>query len=301
MRLLQKRREWDSNPRGLLTLPLFESGTFDHSDISPWPSITYLFFFGKALFLAGSTNFPVPTSSPDPTLHVAAMLAIAVPARREPPPGAGGHRRASAPGAAARCWWPSPCQRARSRRCKQRGEWLAPESWWNLSCFFCPSGGVGPEQAERFLRGCYTECRGFLMSAVCSREKESVSLFTDAHNAGEQAYRLFPALPQTTDLTICDLRMASPEVQLTIASLAGLVNRGPQRLYFIENDDDLFWLSELDASLPRTWPPLTGDDLLARLLTVYRDHLAGLVLYDPALSDTRNVASMLAALSDGLA
>ena len=37
------------------------------------------------------------------------MLAIAVPARREPPPGDGQHRRY-----------------------KQRGEWLAPDSWWNL-------------------------------------------------------------------------------------------------------------------------------------------------------------------------
>lgn len=95
--------------------------------------------------------------------------------------------------------------------------------------------------------------------------------------------------------------MTAPDVQLTIATLAGLVNRGPQRLYFIENDDDVFWLSELDASFPRTWLPLAGDDLLAYLLTAYRDHLAGLVLYDPALPATRNVASVLAALNDGLA
>jgi hypothetical protein len=36
------------------------------------------------------------------------MLAIAVPARREAPHGDGQHRRS-----------------------KQRGEWLAPDSWWN--------------------------------------------------------------------------------------------------------------------------------------------------------------------------
>ena len=29
------RRGWDSNPRRLLTSPLFESGTFNHSDTSP--------------------------------------------------------------------------------------------------------------------------------------------------------------------------------------------------------------------------------------------------------------------------
>src|SRR5215218_1416174 len=29
------RRGWDSNPRWLITTPLFESGTFNHSDTSP--------------------------------------------------------------------------------------------------------------------------------------------------------------------------------------------------------------------------------------------------------------------------
>jgi hypothetical protein len=32
------RRGWDSNPRWLLTTPLFESGTFNHSDTSPGAS-----------------------------------------------------------------------------------------------------------------------------------------------------------------------------------------------------------------------------------------------------------------------
>jgi hypothetical protein len=34
------RRGWDSNPRWLLTTPLFESGTFNHSDTSPSPEYT---------------------------------------------------------------------------------------------------------------------------------------------------------------------------------------------------------------------------------------------------------------------
>ena len=35
MRPFQRRRGWDSNPRRLITSPLFESGTFNHSDTSP--------------------------------------------------------------------------------------------------------------------------------------------------------------------------------------------------------------------------------------------------------------------------
>ena len=45
-----ERRERDSNPRRLLTLPLFESGTFDHSDISPRTNITHLCGCGKHYF-----------------------------------------------------------------------------------------------------------------------------------------------------------------------------------------------------------------------------------------------------------
>jgi hypothetical protein len=39
MRPFQRRRGWDSNPRRLDTSPLFESGTFNHSDTSPGGSI----------------------------------------------------------------------------------------------------------------------------------------------------------------------------------------------------------------------------------------------------------------------
>jgi len=54
------------------------------------------------------------------------MLAIAVPARREPPLGDGQHRRACPPGAAARRWPASPLHPTGDQaRC------LAPERWWN--------------------------------------------------------------------------------------------------------------------------------------------------------------------------
>lgn len=32
----KKRRGWDSNPRSLKARPLFESGTMNHSDTSPF-------------------------------------------------------------------------------------------------------------------------------------------------------------------------------------------------------------------------------------------------------------------------
>jgi hypothetical protein len=47
---------WDSNPRWLITTPLFESGTINHSDTSPRASIP------AALGPFGSPGSPVDAS-----------------------------------------------------------------------------------------------------------------------------------------------------------------------------------------------------------------------------------------------
>lgn len=112
--------------------------------------------------------------------------------------------------------------------------------------------------------------------------------------------RLLPELSQTTRLEVYDVRSAAPEIVLSLSSLVGLVNRGAERIYCIENNDDEFWLRELDPELPCSRSAVMGDAVLAHLLSVYGSQVAGLVIYDPALLDTRNVATTLAALHAGL-
>ena len=111
---------------------------------------------------------------------------------------------------------------------------------------------------------------------------------------------MLPPLPRTSSLEVYDLRAASPDILLGATTLAGLVNRGPAKIYFLENGDDEFWLQQLDSALPCVWPAVAGDDVLDHLLSIYREQAAGLVIYDPGLLDTRNVASTLAALRTGL-
>jgi hypothetical protein len=96
------------------------------------------------------------------------------------------------------------------------------------------------------------------------------------------------------------VRAASSDVLLSISTLTGLVNRGSAKVYFIENGDDEFWLREIDPALASTCSEVVGDALLDHLLQTYREQVAGLVIYDPALLDTRNVATTLAALRAGL-
>lgn len=111
---------------------------------------------------------------------------------------------------------------------------------------------------------------------------------------------LFPILPPTTSLEIIDLRAATFACRLSVASLVGLVNRSSARLYILETGDDAFWLQEIDPALPRKNLPLAEDDLLIDLLRLYREQVQGLIIYDPGLTATINVATTLAGLRSGL-
>lgn len=111
---------------------------------------------------------------------------------------------------------------------------------------------------------------------------------------------LLPSLSQTSSLEIYDLRAASPEVLLSVSTLVGLINRGPARVYCLENSDDEFWLKELDPSLACISSSVAGDKVLEHLLVSQRELVVGLVIYDPRLLDTRNVATTLAALRGGI-
>jgi len=127
-----------------------------------------------------------------------------------------------------------------------------------------------------------------------------MKLHTPSPQTAWRSEPLLPVLPHTTSLEIYDLRSALPEIKLSVVSLVGLVNRGPARLYLLESDDDTFWLTQLDPAFPQKTPPVAPAGLLAHLLTVYREQVQGVVIYDPGLPDTINIATTLAALRCGL-
>jgi hypothetical protein len=111
---------------------------------------------------------------------------------------------------------------------------------------------------------------------------------------------LFPPLPMTESLDIYDFHAASPEIQLTVTALVGLVNRGPARIYLLKNSIDEFWLKEIAPELPRKSVEVAVSALLEHLLQTYGGILQGLIIYDPALPATINLATTLAGLRDGL-
>ena len=112
--------------------------------------------------------------------------------------------------------------------------------------------------------------------------------------------RLIPAFQTPEHLNVYDMRTASQDVQCSVATLVGLINRLQPQIYLISRSDDQFWLEEVLKSIPYTMSPLKGEAILQELLTSYRNLVQGLIIYDPDLPDTINIATMLAGQQDGI-
>ncbi len=112
--------------------------------------------------------------------------------------------------------------------------------------------------------------------------------------------RMIPAFQTVEHLDVCDLRGATHAVQLAATTCVGFLNRPQPRVYLIFSDDDEYWLKQLMPSLPQTLASQIGNAALNVLLDKYRVHIQGLIIYDPKLIDTINVATILAGLRNGI-
>ncbi len=108
------------------------------------------------------------------------------------------------------------------------------------------------------------------------------------------ADRLLPAFQTPKHLTIYDVRGASNEVQLSAATMAGLINRPEPMVYQIITDEDAFWLKELLGGIPQESSPTSGNDVLDGMLIPFRSAVQGMVIYDPNFIDSINIATTIA-------
>ncbi len=114
------------------------------------------------------------------------------------------------------------------------------------------------------------------------------------------ANRMLPTFQAPQHLDIYDIRSAPHDVQLSVTTMAGLVNRPQPQVYFINTDDDIFWLKEALSSIPHDTPSVPHNDLLDAFLATYRSRVQGMIIYDPSLLDSINIATTLAGQRDGL-
>lgn len=109
------------------------------------------------------------------------------------------------------------------------------------------------------------------------------------------AGQLLPVFGVAKRLEVIELEGAPGELRLLSASLQGIVNRTEPRIYLFEPSDEgkETWLKDLKLPYEVHADPLT---LVAR----FKAELKGMVIYDPDLPDSVNVATTLAGQKDAL-
>jgi hypothetical protein len=99
-------------------------------------------------------------------------------------------------------------------------------------------------------------------------------------------------------LLVVDIRRYPPDWQLMAITLQGIVNRSRPLIYCLLNPTDEFWLEWMRK---RGW--IEGTESVGSpegLLLRFLDRIRGFVIYDPYLPATKNVATMIAAVEDGV-
>jgi hypothetical protein len=121
---------------------------------------------------------------------------------------------------------------------------------------------------------------------------------TEISNTSWSSNELLPAFQAPEHLDVYDIRNASYDIQLSVTTVTGLINRQQPKAYLLSKSDDAFWLNQVFAHIPRDIYTARDEAVLETLLNGYRNRVAGLIIYDPGFIDSVNVATTLAGQKD---
>jgi|GEM_PF-564653 len=102
--------------------------------------------------------------------------------------------------------------------------------------------------------------------------------------------------PPARHLYVADARLLKSDERILLISLQGIVNRKQPRIYLLLNDEDLFWLKEMqrqgatDSTIP------VADPL--SLVSRFRTSINGAVVSDPKVYDSPDIAASIAGADD---
>jgi GxGYxYP putative glycoside hydrolase C-terminal domain/GxGYxY sequence motif in domain of unknown function N-terminal len=114
------------------------------------------------------------------------------------------------------------------------------------------------------------------------------------------ADRYLPAFQPPQQLTIYDLRGASQDILLSATTMAGLINRPQPKVYLISSDEEVFWVKQSLGQIARETSEARDDAVLESLLINFRHAIEGMIIYDPGLIDSINIATTMAGQLGGI-
>ncbi|UVI33356.1 GxGYxYP domain-containing protein [Paenibacillus spongiae] len=100
-----------------------------------------------------------------------------------------------------------------------------------------------------------------------------------------------PSFSKVKQLDVADVYNAPGDIKLLMATLQGIVNRVEPRIYLLENKEEgkFTWLNDLNV------PYKVRDDYW-QIVRTYKNEISGIIIYDPKIPDSVNVATTLAGL-----
>lgn len=145
------------------------------------------------------------------------------------------------------------------------------------------------------LFGVIAGCGGSTGTSVPPNVRGPVPLATQEANGPPPggitwpAGHALPTFATLAHLDVADISALPPDQQLLFATLQGIVNRKQPRIYLIQNGPEgkTTWLQALHARTTTHADPFV-------LLTRYHAEIAGLIVYDPNITGTINVATTAA-------
>ncbi|MBD2872818.1 GxGYxYP domain-containing protein [Paenibacillus arenilitoris] len=109
------------------------------------------------------------------------------------------------------------------------------------------------------------------------------------------AQQELPTFAKVKKLEVADVYDAPGDIKILLATLQGIVNRKEPRVYLIESKEEgkFKWLNDIDV-------PYKVRDNYWDIVNTFKNELKGVIVYDPAVPDSINVATTLAGLKSAV-
>ncbi|MDR9856395.1 GxGYxYP family putative glycoside hydrolase [Paenibacillus sp. VCA1] len=116
-----------------------------------------------------------------------------------------------------------------------------------------------------------------------------------AHTISWPDQQQLPTFAKVKRLEVADIYDAPGDIKLLLSTLQGIVNRKEPRIYLIESKEEgkLTWLNDLEV-------PFTLHDDYWDIVNAFKSEAKGVIVYDPQLPDSINVATTLAGLKNAV-
>ncbi|MCJ8013857.1 hypothetical protein MUG84_19205 [Paenibacillus sp. KQZ6P-2] len=147
---------------------------------------------------------------------------------------------------------------------------------------------------RKFTTVCLTLVCLLSMSLGASAEPAASSSSSSSNISWPESQAL-PSFAKAKKLDVADIYDEPGDIKILMATLQGIVNRKEPRIYLLESQEEgkQTWLKDLNV-------PYTIHDSSWEIVSKFKNEVKGIIVYDPKVPDSINVATTLAGLKNAV-